>query len=170
MLKDPGSIRQNVEAQRALILADIDSRAKTAKNEIDILEDRNTLTEMEIKGFKNHVDGMAKVLAADITARKKALEGDSFASGVAARARQATDPALVEAITNATGVNFISQVGRDQNLTEDQARIVSNLLETASIAPQITTELQTLADGLGTFDFQGTRDAIDAAAAAEKKI
>ena len=28
---------------------------------------------------------MAKVLAADITARKKALEGDSFASGVAAK-------------------------------------------------------------------------------------
>ena len=48
--------------------------------------------------------------------------------------------------------------------------MISNLLETASIAPQITTELQTLADGLGTFDFQGTRDAIDAAAAAEKNL
>ena len=171
VLGTPGQIRETIAAQRAITLADIDARADTAKREIDALEDRNSLVQKEILGFKGHVEGMARVLAADVTARKKLLEGDSFAGGVAQRARALTGPenqALVDQITGIAGVDFLSQVGRDQALTEDQARRISTLLEGANITPQITSELKTLAEGLGTFDFKATRDAIDAAARAEK--
>ena len=60
---------------------------------------------------------MAK-LAADIQPVKKFLKEIVSHQDVAAECSQDfTDPALVEAITNAAGVNFISQVGRDLNLT-----------------------------------------------------
>lgn len=173
VLGTPGQIRESIAAQRAITLADIDARADTAKREIDALEERNSLVQKEILGFKGHVEGMARVLGADITARKKLQEGDAFATLTARRARDLTgsgNNALINQITDIAGVDFLSQVGRDQALTEDQARRISTILESANITPQITSELKTLSEGLGTFDFQTTKDAIDAAARAEKNL
>ena len=67
----PGLIREREAAQKKLE----DQRIEAAKNErvaqISLLQKRNEGIIKELKGFKEHVDGIAAVLAADIVERKK---------------------------------------------------------------------------------------------------
>ena len=66
-----GTIQRRAKAEAALAEQRITADAEARKAELEASRIRNQGIQAELKGFREHVDGIAQVLAADIVERKK---------------------------------------------------------------------------------------------------
>ena len=110
------------------------------------------LIEIEAKAFQMHVDGIARVLAADLSARQLQLEGEGFGAATAARATDATlsntQKADINRLLAAAGGRGIAaddpNFGRklanqitDAGMTGETQRAINSIINQTDVAGQV---------------------------------
>ena len=140
---------------KELELANIqkDAQINALKLEETKINSNLELIEIEAKAFQMHIDGIARVLAADLSARQLQLEGEGFGAATAARAKEGTFSDAQKADINkllvaATGVgisddapNFggslSNRIKFDAGLTGETQRAINTIINQTDVAGQV---------------------------------
>jgi len=134
-----GLIAKRFAAQAALDKAKIASDKSTRDLQIKQTEAQVKLLDKQLKGFESHVEGMARILAADRVARQEVIEGDKFAKGGRTVEQERTarmgDEVRLGQIDDAT--NDINAIIAD--LADDNAGLLGTLKKMKSQSTEIAT-------------------------------
>lgn len=140
---------------KELELANIqkDAQINALKLEEAKINSNLELIEIEAKAFQLHIDGIARVLAADLSARQLQLEGEGFGAATAARAKEGTFSDAQKADINkllvaATGVgisddapNFggslSNRIKFDAGLTGETQRAINTIINQTDVAGEV---------------------------------
>ena len=137
------AIQRAADAQLKATNRSVIAQGEQKKAEIDLIEARKGLIKVQFDGFKSHVEGIARVLAADVVRRKELAAADDpgkFTQSVRDRIQQlqaqnAQKFGVDDARTQELG-NLLRGIKDPQT-----ARAALLKIETKSITPEVKTLL-----------------------------
>lgn len=164
-----------------LKLANQQAQARKDERDLQItsLEERNRLVIQELKNFDAHIDGIARVLAADRVAREEALAGDKFSTEAADSIRKALSSGELPSALRGSIQSRLSDAGAGSLSTiqnADVATLRSVLTDIRAfttggeVSSEINELLKTLTDPKNKEKFQSLRDTSQEVFDAEEKL
>ena len=167
-----GLIDQRIDAERKLQNDKIAADQKLAEADLDNLKAQNELIQVQLKGFQNHTQAMAEILAADIVNRRELLaaeQGKDFATETRNRVLGAgldQRTAVVDAFGGEEALNEALAAG----FTNAQARMAEQAMSSATAGADVSSQLTGLVSRLSTMDFSKAESSIKAYFAAQQEL
>ena len=154
----------------------IDANRDQKLFEIQQLEERNRLVLQELKGFQDHIDGIARVLAADRVQREEVLSGNFTADAAAEIRKTLLDPDANRDLNKDIRAR-LSDAGVESTAAADIERADVNTLRSiltdvraSQTQGEVGSSLGKLIDSLEGRDFKTLREGINAVAEKEKEL
>ena len=163
-------------AQLALENKQITANRDQKLFEIQQLEERNRLVLQELKGFQDHIDGIARVLAADRVQREEVLSGNFTADAAAQIRNTLLDPNANRDLNKDIRAR-LSAVGVESTAAADIERADVNTLRSiltdvraSQTQGEVGSSLGKLIDSLEGRNFDTLREGINAVAEKEREL